>query len=87
MSHSRKKTICEVHNQISKIACQKFYSSRSKPETAEEWEDVCNDMQWYFDDIDSLIWEALEMWQQMENWLRNRKEFMESKWLEDEYQS
>jgi hypothetical protein len=80
------KTICEVHKEISKISRKKWYYGR-QPDTVEEWVDVYNSMQWYFDDIDTLVEEALDMWQRMEDGLKWRKEFMIQKWIEEEYQS
>lgn len=81
------KTICEIHNKIDKICTQKFYNMRRSPDTVEEWQDVISDMERAFSDIEDLISEALKMWQRMEDWLRNRKDFMVDKGVEDEYQS
>lgn len=79
-------TICEKHNDAIKIATQRFYRWRLDFFEKEYLIEVIEDMERYFSDIADLIEEAKKMWQSMEDWLRHRKEFMQEKWIEDEYQ-
>ena len=79
-------TICEKHDDAIKVASQKFYRWRLDFLEKEELVELVEDMEWYFSDISDLISEAKKMWQSMEDWLKNRKEFMIKKWIEQEYQ-
>jgi hypothetical protein len=79
-------TICEKHDDIEKICNQKFYRWRLDFFEKENLIEIIEDMEWYFSDIGSLAKEAKKMWQRMEDWLRYRKEIMEEKWIEEEYQ-
>ena len=80
-------TICEKHDNALKIANQKFYRWRLDFMEKEDLIELIEDMENYFSDIYDLIAEAKVLGQSMEDWLRNRKEFMQEKWIEEEYKS
>lgn len=81
-------TICGKHDEISKIACNKFYrGSLSNIEDPEELRDIIWDMERAMYDIDSLVWEAKNMWQRMEGWLHRRKDLMQEYDIEQFYKS
>jgi len=79
-------TICEKHNEISKIANQRFYRNKLTSYTEKELHDIIEEMEYQFKKISNISDEAKVMWQKMEDWLRRRKYFMEGKLLEEEYQ-
>ena len=81
------KTICSVHDEIIKKSKERFSNTRSFNHLdMDDYKDIINDLEYILSDIYDLVNEAKELWQNMEDWLRNRKNFMVSKWIEEEYQ-
>lgn len=82
------KTICSVHDKIKDIADKRFSNSRNFDKLEiDDYKDIINDLEYLLNDIYDLVDEAKELWQKMEDWLSNRKDFMVMKWIEEEYQS
>ncbi len=82
------KTICEVHWNIKKICTQKYYNRLSFNHlNEEELRSIIWDFENALSDIYTLTEEATIMWQNMEDWLRDRKHFMIEKGLEEYYKS
>lgn len=81
------KTICSVHDKIIEKSKERFSNNRSfNSLEIDDYKDIINDLEYILSDIYDLVIEAKELWQKMEDWLRSRKSFMVSKWIEEEYQ-
>ena len=80
-------TICEKHDEIIKICTQRFYRGKIDDKDIDTLIDIISDMEREFSTIEDLTSEAKVMWQNMEDALRARKDFMISKWIEGEYKS
>lgn len=82
------KTICSVHDKIIDIANTRFSNKRNFDRLEiDEYKDIIVDLEYLLSEIYDYVNEAKEMWQRMEDWLRNRKDFMIEKWIEEEYQN
>lgn len=81
--------ICDKHNDIISKTEQRFYSSKnfSRQDDIDYYKDIIRDMESALSEIRDLTIEAKEMWINMENWLKRRKEIMIEKWIEDYYKS
>lgn len=80
-------TICEKHDEIRKCCEQSFYRGRIKDMDNDKLIDIIYDMERELSTIVDLVSEAKSMWQNMEDALRARKDFMIQKWIEEEYKS
>ena len=85
------RTICEVHEEISEITKKSWYSGYPHygklPDDPETLKEIIEEYEDAMKNIDNKVVEARWMWQTMENWLRNRRDFMKEKWIEEEYKS
>ncbi len=80
-------TICEKHDEITKCCQQWFYRGRINDMDNDKLMDIIYDMERELSTIVDLVSEAKVMWQNMEDALRARKDFMIQKWIEEEYKS
>lgn len=80
-------TICEKHYEITKCCEQRFYRGRIEDIDKDKLIDIIYDMERELSTILDLTSEAKVMWQNMEDALRARKDFMIQKWIEEEYKS
>lgn len=81
--------ICDKHFDIISKTEQRFYNTKyfNRDNDVDYYKDIIKDMESALLEIRDLTIEAKEMWINMENWLKRRKEIMIEKWIEEYYKS